>query len=225
MSREFDYAMELKKNGNVEEAKAYFEKAAQGGEPEAYMELARLAVPEAGEHYYNYSKLDVTLLPQGYHKTEFEYYLKASELGHTRAMVYVGIAYKQGYLVNRDYDMAFNCFAKATELGDDYLAPYYLAECYENALGTEMDENAAVLYYTMCAEHGNIPAMLALARIYKDFEKLANECRFSTCLHINEPDCAVKNAVTHNIIDKRRYDNYLHLVKEIKDGKQVWRKK
>ena len=65
MSREFDYAMELKKNCNVEEAKAYFEKAAQGGEPEAYMELARLAVPEAGEHYYNYSKLDVTLLPQG----------------------------------------------------------------------------------------------------------------------------------------------------------------
>ena len=168
MSREFDYAMELKKNGNVEEAKAYFEKAAQDGEPEAYMELARLAVPEAGEHYYNYSKLDVTLLPQGYHKTEFEYYLKASELGHTRAMVYVGIAYKQGYLVNRDYDMAFNYFAKATESGDDYLAPYYLAECYENALGTEMDENAAVLYYTMCAEHGNIPAMLALARIYKE---------------------------------------------------------
>ena len=67
--------------------------------------------------------------------------------------------------------------------------------------------------------------LTSLARIYKDFEKLANECRFSTCLHINEPDCAVKNAVTHNIIDKRRYDNYLHLVKEIKDGKQVWRKK
>ena len=67
--------------------------------------------------------------------------------------------------------------------------------------------------------------LTSLARVYKDFEKLANECRFSTCLHINEPDCAVKNAVTHNIIDKRRYDNYLHLVKEIKDGKQVWRKK
>ena len=168
MSREFDYAMELKKNGNVEEAKAYFEKAAQGGEPEAYMELARLAVPEAGEHYYNYSKLDVTLLPQGYHKTEFEYYLKASELGHTRAMVYVGIAYKQGYPVNRNYDMAFNCFAKATELGDEYLAPYYLAECYEKGSGVEADENAAVMYYTMSAECGNIPSMLALARIYKD---------------------------------------------------------
>ena len=64
-----------------------------------------------------------------------------------------------------------------------------------------------------------------LARIYKDFEEYANQCRFSTCLHVNEPNCAVKDAVVHNIIDQRRYNNYLHLMKEIKDGKQVWRKK
>ena len=31
-----------------------------------------------------------------------------------------------------------------------------------------MDENAAVLYYSMCAEQCNIPAMLALAIIYKE---------------------------------------------------------
>lgn len=168
MSAEFEYAMQQKKNGNVDEAKLYFEKAGDNGYAEAYIELAKLAIPEGGEPYYNFSKLDVTLLPLGYHKTEFEYYLKASELGHTRAMVYVGIAYKQGYLVNRDYDMAFNYFAKATELGDEYLAPYYLAECYENGSGVETDENAAVMYYTMSAECGNIPSMLALARIYKE---------------------------------------------------------
>ena len=168
MSAEFEYAMQQKKNGNVDEAKLYFEKAGDNGYAEAYIELAKLAIPEGGEPYYNFSKLDVTLFPLGYHKAEFEYYKKAAELGNTRAMVYIGIAYKQGYPVNLNCDMAFNYFAKATELGDDYLAPYYLAECYENALGTEMDENAAVLYYTMCAEHGNIPAMLALARIYKE---------------------------------------------------------
>ena len=42
----------------------------------------------------------------------------------------------------------------------------YVIESDSTAL--EMYENAAVLYYTMCAEHGNIPAMLALARIYKE---------------------------------------------------------
>ena len=168
MSREFEYAMQQKKNGNVEEAKLYFEKAGENGCADAYMELAKLTIPEGGEAYYNYSKLDVTLLPLGYHKAEFEYYKKAAELGNTRAMVYVGIAYKQGYPVNRNCDMAFNCFAKATELGDEYLAPYYLAECYENGSGVETDENAAVMYYTMSAECGNIPSMLALSRIYKE---------------------------------------------------------
>ena len=67
--------------------------------------------------------------------------------------------------------------------------------------------------------------LTSLARIYKDYEVLAHKCRFSTCLHINEPGCAVKDAVEQKIIDQRRYDNYLHLVKEIRDGKQVWRKK
>ncbi len=168
MLAEFEYAMQQKKNGNVDEAKLYFEKAGDNGYAEAYIELAKLAIPEGGEPYYNFSKLDVTLLPLGYHKAEFEYYKKAAELGNTRAMVYVGIAYKQGYPVNRNCDMAFNCFAKATELGDEYLAPYYLAECYENGSGVETDENAAVMYYTMSAECGNIPSMLALARIYKE---------------------------------------------------------
>ena len=168
MSAEFEYAMQQKKNGNVDEAKLYFEKAGDNGYAEGYIELAKLAIPEGGEPYYNFSKLDVTLLPLGYHKAEFKYYKKAAELGNTRAMVYVGIAYKQGYPVNRNCDMAFNCFAKATELGDEYLAPYYLAECYENGSGVETDENAAVMYYTMSAECGNIPSMLALSRIYKE---------------------------------------------------------
>ena len=168
MSAEFEYAIEQKKNGNIEGAKLYFEKAGDSGHTEAYMELAKLAIPEGGEPYYKYSKLDVTLLPLGYHKTEFEYYKKAAELGNTKAIVSVGIAYKQGYPVNRNYDTAYNYFAKAVELGDEYLAPFYLAECYENGSGVEADENVAVMYYTMSAECGNISSMLALARIYKE---------------------------------------------------------
>ena len=107
-------------------------------------------------------------LPLNYHIKEFEYYKKASELGEVKAIVYVGIAYKQGYVVKRNYEVAFNHFKKAFELKDEYLASYYLAECYELGQGVEKDENAAVLYYTMGAEKGNINSMLALARIYKD---------------------------------------------------------
>lgn len=64
-----------------------------------------------------------------------------------------------------------------------------------------------------------------LARSFKDFEKYANNCRFNTCIHKDEPNCAVKEAVANKLIDERRYNNYLHLMNEIKDGKHVWRKK
>jgi len=63
------------------------------------------------------------------------------------------------------------------------------------------------------------------ARVFKDFDTIANSCRFQNCLHNNEPDCAIKKAVENGIIDKRRYVNYLHLQSEIKDGKHVWKKK
>ena len=67
--------------------------------------------------------------------------------------------------------------------------------------------------------------LLTFARVFKDFDKLACKCKFNTCLHKNEPGCAIKEAVENNIIDKQRYDNYIHLMNEIKDGKHVWRKK
>lgn len=67
--------------------------------------------------------------------------------------------------------------------------------------------------------------LTSLARSFKDFEKYAHSCRFNTCIHKDEPNCAVKEAVANKLIDERRYNNYLHLMSEIKDGKHVWRKK
>ena len=67
--------------------------------------------------------------------------------------------------------------------------------------------------------------LTTFARTFKDFNALANKCKFNTCIHRNEPSCAVKDAVEKGIIDLRRYSNYIHLMNEIKDGKHVWRKK
>ncbi len=40
-------------------------------------------------------------------------------------------------------------------------------------------------------------------------------CKFKTCLHDQEPGCAVKKAVEEKKIDKIRYEHYLKLLEEI----------
>lgn len=50
---------------------------------------------------------------------------------------------------------------------------------------------------------------------YPDFREFINTCKFSSCLHINEPECAIKDAVKQGLISQRRYDRYVTLVNEI----------
>lgn len=55
-----------------------------------------------------------------------------------------------------------------------------------------------------------------LWRQYGDMQKFANQCRFISCLHENEPGCAVKKAVEDNLISEQRYQRYLKILKELK---------
>ena len=47
------------------------------------------------------------------------------------------------------------------------------------------------------------------------------ECRYRDCLHINEPDCAVKEALRDGRIHKSRYDSYLIMIEEVKKWKKL----
>ncbi|MCR6544645.1 ribosome small subunit-dependent GTPase A [Dehalobacterium formicoaceticum] len=40
-------------------------------------------------------------------------------------------------------------------------------------------------------------------------------CRFTSCVHHKEPDCAVKDAVAAGTIDPGRYQRYLHFLQEV----------
>jgi ribosome biogenesis GTPase len=50
---------------------------------------------------------------------------------------------------------------------------------------------------------------------YKEFEPYAENCRFRTCVHINEPGCMVKEALEKGEISKMRYENYVTLYNEL----------
>lgn len=52
---------------------------------------------------------------------------------------------------------------------------------------------------------------------FKEIHEYGKDCKFLSCLHSKEPGCAVKEAMANNIIDKKRYDNYLLLLEEVKN--------
>ncbi|MFV0424795.1 MAG: ribosome small subunit-dependent GTPase A [Bacilli bacterium] len=57
--------------------------------------------------------------------------------------------------------------------------------------------------------------VLDIARCFREFYELSANCKFATCIHINEPKCNVKDNLS-NIYIKQRYDNYNKMIEEIK---------
>lgn len=62
-----------------------------------------------------------------------------------------------------------------------------------------------------------------LKNYFREFIEYNNGCRFTGCVHVNEPDCLVKEAVENGGINRSRYDNYILMYEEIKNKKSMWR--
>jgi ribosome biogenesis GTPase len=52
-----------------------------------------------------------------------------------------------------------------------------------------------------------------ISHFYPEFFKVSSKCKYNNCLHINEPNCAVKEAVENGNIAESRYRSYLQLMK------------
>lgn len=50
-----------------------------------------------------------------------------------------------------------------------------------------------------------------LQNYYHEFSDFKDNCRFTGCSHVNEPDCRVKNEVNSGSISKERYERYVEL--------------
>lgn len=59
-----------------------------------------------------------------------------------------------------------------------------------------------------------------LDRLFPEFRPFLDRCRFGNCAHIDEVDCAVKEAVARDAIDARRYDYYVKLFQETAETAQ-----
>ncbi len=56
-----------------------------------------------------------------------------------------------------------------------------------------------------------------LAHYFPEMKSLMSKCQFNNCMHINEPDCAIKKGVNDFIIDTDRYVSYLNILDSISD--------
>ena len=63
-----------------------------------------------------------------------------------------------------------------------------------------------------------------LSSLFEDFNEYSPQCRFRGCLHLNEPDCAVKAAVLEGKILESRYENYKLFHKMIQEQKPRYKR-
>lgn len=58
-----------------------------------------------------------------------------------------------------------------------------------------------------------------ISHYFKDIFEVSKNCRFNNCIHINEPNCAVLEAVERHEISTSRYESYLSMMNEEKEEK------
>ncbi len=53
---------------------------------------------------------------------------------------------------------------------------------------------------------------------FPEMKALLNECQYNNCMHLNEQQCAIKDAVNEGIVSAERYVSYLNIVDSIKEN-------
>ena len=57
---------------------------------------------------------------------------------------------------------------------------------------------------------------IAVRDLFPEFRDLNSICKYSDCMHINEPECAVKDALKNGRIAVSRYESYKSMTEEVK---------
>lgn len=71
-------------------------------------------------------------------------------------------------------------------------------------------------------EFGNISVDTGLTETFADIYDISKKCRFSDCMHIDEPGCAIVDAIKKGELDIKRFKSYEKLRKEADYNKMTY---
>ncbi|MSR09096.1 MAG: ribosome small subunit-dependent GTPase A [Gammaproteobacteria bacterium] len=63
-----------------------------------------------------------------------------------------------------------------------------------------------------------IPERTAISQGFAEIDEYGRQCRFTDCSHLRESHCAVQEAVTDGLIDRRRYESYRRLMNLVRQA-------
>ncbi len=78
----------------------------------------------------------------------------------------------------------------------------------------KMDENSRIIDTPGIKDFGIVDIKdHEISGYFPEMRKFISDCKFSKCLHLNEPKCAVIDAVEQGLINEYRYESYLSILR------------
>ena len=99
---------------------------------------------------------------------------------------------------------------KTNEISDQHLQGQHtttFAEMYDLSFDAQIIDTPGIKGFGMVSIDKE-----ELSGFYPEFFKLKEHCKFHNCLHVEEPKCAVKDALEHEKIAWSRYKSYLQIL-------------
>jgi len=102
-----------------------------------------------------------------FYEDSVEFFSKAADSGHIKAMYMLGIMYINGLGLNKDFKKGISMIHKTADEHDCVDALYYLGHEYYHGLDVEKDRQKGLKYLTKAAEQECSAAMWELSRHYR----------------------------------------------------------
>lgn len=101
---------------------------------------------------------------------------------------------------------------KTSKISEQHLQGQHtttFAEMYDLPFGGQIIDSPGIRGFGVVDMHRE-----ELGDYFPEFFQLKGACKFHNCLHLNEPQCAIKEALTTGDISNSRYRSYLQMLEE-----------